>query len=268
MKTDYYGGRDSYVSGKVHLYSTQKLYIYLGGSGKAPSNCSKNHIGRGGFNGGSGDAGIDIRDDDPSGGGGGASDVRLINNSDPESLYSRILVAAGGSGSCFNGYGAPGGDLTGYQPTTAYTKKFYRSNTNQTNGNSLGYGANGKDSENTPDSGGGGGYYGGNIGESIQSGSLGYKSASSSGSSYISGHFGCNSIDRNGVHTNRPDHYSGIVFEQTKMYNGLVEFLSPEGILEEGHIGDGAIQITPIFIYTLGSKQYKFSLEMCIFLLS
>lgn len=244
---------------------TQKLYLYLGGAGESPSNCSKNIIARGGFNGG-GDAGNDFNDDDQPGGGGGATDIRLISNSNLESLYSRILVAAGGSGSCFNTYGAPGGDLYGYQTVITKTKKFYKSQTNQTNGFSLGNGAKGKDFLYTPDSGGGGGYYGGNIGNSSLSETKPHKSVSSSGSSYISGYKWCNSMSKTGVHTNSEIHYSNIVFEQAVMNNGNTKFLSPDGVLEEGHRGDGAIKITRIFICALRWVKYRVDLSLFLFL--
>jgi hypothetical protein len=90
-------GRGAVVSGIVNVTPGQALYVEVGGSGGFPA---------GGFNGG-GDSptliGLSVY------GGGGASDVRTLPMSAGViSLNSRLIVAAGGSGS---GYpAAPGGD--------------------------------------------------------------------------------------------------------------------------------------------------------------
>ncbi|EAX88216.1 hypothetical protein TVAG_043320 [Trichomonas vaginalis G3] len=211
--TQYYGGRGAFVVGKVQFRYPQRLYLFLGGKGGEPTQCSTKYNGKGGFNGGS-DGGYELRDDDPPGGGGGATDIRLINGTSNKSLYSHIIVAAGGSGSSWNTYGAPGGDLTGYVPKTGESKIFEKSDTNQTHGYSLGLGETGINTNVIPTSGAGGGYYGGKTGKLNPDlyYSVLYQSVSSSGSSYISGYKGCNSVDENGIHTNSPNHYSGIVF--------------------------------------------------------
>lgn len=93
--TEYYGGRGAFVSGKVHFFQNQKLFLFIGEKGHDPEKCSPEYNGKGGFNGG-GDSGFDPRDNDTPGGGGGATDIRIINNSENLSLFSRIIVAAGG----------------------------------------------------------------------------------------------------------------------------------------------------------------------------
>ena len=50
--------------------------------------------------------------------------------------------------------------------------------------------------------GGGGGYYGGGGGASAN----GVVGSGAGGSSFISGHSGCNAIDANGTHTGQPNH--------------------------------------------------------------
>lgn len=118
--------------------------------------------------------------------------------------------------------------------------------TNQTNGYALGKGADGRNHDDAPDSGGGGGFFGGNIGNSEQSEDQGFKSVSSSGSSYVSGFPLCNSVDKNGKNTGSPNHYSGLSFTDPAILNGSSTFPSPLSEEELGHSGDGAIKITAI----------------------
>ena len=252
------GGKGAYVSGVLSVHTKQQLFLFVGGQGKDGSNETNTHA-EGGFNGG-GIAGADTRDDEGSGGGGGATDVRLINSSDDapsstklKSIYSRIIVAAGGSGSAYGGYGAPGGDLTGYISGSFGNTSFYHSTTNQTNGYKLGVGEDGKDDECTPSSGSGGGYWGGIA--SDPSCEKEYVSVSSSGSSFVSGYPGCKAVDSNGSTLDHPNHYSGIIFISPIIKSGLEIFKSPYGGDELGHSGDGAIIITMIGYIHKTNKQ-------------
>ncbi|EAX97777.1 hypothetical protein TVAG_235890 [Trichomonas vaginalis G3] len=167
------------------------------------------------------------------------------------------MVAAGGSGSIYKSYGAPGGDLTGYKVQAYFSKNFVKSDTSQTDGYSLGIGQNGVNHDWVPTSGAGGGYYGGKTGKVTENLNTQYLAVSSSGSSYISGYEGCNSIDENGKHTNSPNHYSGIIFYYGIMYNGNTTFLSPLNVPEEGHIGDGAARITSLY-HNCSCQQYNY----------
>ena len=76
--------RGAYTNGIINLTKGTILYVYVGGSN--------------GYNGGGGQS-----SDRP---GGGATDIRLIEGVDFNSLKSRIMVAAGGGG---HEHGAPGG---------------------------------------------------------------------------------------------------------------------------------------------------------------
>ena len=242
------GGNGAYTSGIITIGYKTSFYLYVGGKGGYPS-CSKNAYASGGWNGG-GYGGIDTRDDDPSGGGGGATDIRLISGSfsNTNSLRSRIMVAAGGSGSTYGSYGAPGGDLNGYDKTGTGINSIKTTSTSQTSGNSFGIGGNGDSHKYTPSSGGGGGYYGGYSNSGIQSPT--YKAVSHSGSSYISGHKNCNSVSSTGSHTNSPYHYSGFSFINTTMINGVNLMPYPFGSgTMYGKDGDGAIRITFISHY-------------------
>jgi hypothetical protein len=71
-----FGGKGGYARGDVALNAGETIYIYVGGQGKG------NFCGSG------------------SSGGGGSTDIRLVGGAwdDPAGLYSRIIVAGGGGG--------------------------------------------------------------------------------------------------------------------------------------------------------------------------
>ncbi len=162
--------------------------------------------------------------EDADASGGGATDVRLINGTwnNSTSLKSRIIVSAGGGGSddmiagaIRDTYHNSGGGLESIaigrgsvvlngatQTSAGYDSKISTTYSGLFgSGNTVYYSAG---------SGGGGGYYGGGA---TDYGSIG-------GSSFISGHIGCNAIDEHGQHTGQPNHYSGNVFKDTVMIDG------------------------------------------------
>ena len=245
------GGKGAYTSGIISFVTRKELYLFVGGIG-ANGSATPNTIAAGGYNGG-GNGGPDTTDDEGAGGGGGSSDIRLVNGewNDTKSILSRIMVAAGGSGSADEAYGAPGGALKGFKLTANKALSFAYSTTNQTNGYKLGIGENGRPHQYTPSSGAGGGYYGGlavnGIGAPI------YEAVSSSGTSFVSGYRGCDAVDENGAHTGSPIHYSKHRFINPIMKTGDEEFLSPDKQKETGHAGDGAILIT----YLGGISQFR-----------
>ena len=228
----YEGGRGAYTSGIVSLDKKKTFYLFVGGKGE-DGIYPGSTVAKGGFNGG-GNGGID-GDNDDSGAGGGSSDIRLVygewNNS--ESIKSRIMVAAGGSGSVYNSFGAPGGDLNGYNVTEFSKESYEYSTTNQTNGYKLGIGENGKDNTCAPSSGAGGGYYGG-LSPFGRCGND-YLSVSSSGSSFVSGYEGCDASGEN-----------LITFGDPKIISGKDFFYSPFHKREKGHAGDGSILISSL----------------------
>lgn len=125
------------------------------------------------------------------------------------------MVAAGGAGTCWSYTGNNGGTLT-------------TGGTTQTAGYAFGYGGPGTNNSKFTigPSGGGGGYYGGKGGQT--SGALG-----TGGSSFISGHPGCNAINASGSHTGQPIHYSGVQFYNTSMQAGA-------------RSGNGLVRISPV----------------------
>ena len=246
INAEYYteGGKCAYTSGEITFNESITLFLFVGGKGEDGPKEKMIHA-KGGFNGG-GTAGCDTTDDDASGGGGGATDIRLVDGewSSSESLYSRIIVAGGGSGSAFKAYGAPGGEINGFMPTQIGNDHYTISTTSQTQGFKLGRGADGTDSSATPSSGAGGGYWGGIEGTPTQQGmseSSTYRAVSSSGSSFILGHPGCIPTNENGEPVYDEDYNSKYRFCNTVMAGGLKEFYSPLGVIEKGHSGDGAI---------------------------
>ena len=200
---------------------------------------------------------------------GGATDVRLnysVNWWDEYSTISRIIVAAGG-GSAEWAYsvGGNGGTIEGGQSlsaTSSYDPSFFDPcpGAKQTKGSECPglpfqrsyyysaqgtFGSAGRPQPTYPNGNedyggfGGGGYYGGT--------SYQYAFAGSGGSSFISGHEGCDAVKEQIEieHTGLPYHYSGFVFSDTKMISGHEQMPLPNSTTEEGIYADaGAFRIT------------------------
>lgn len=266
-------GYGSYTSGLINFNKGQELYVYTGGRG------SDGIVGSdvaGGYNGG-GTGCWDEKDDESGSAGGGATDIRLVggNWNDFNSLKSRIMVAAGGGGYVWRtrAYESSGGGLT----TNCYGNKLYfwdsseewdywtckTPDTTQTSGYMFGIGKNGEGSGlyNDGSPGAGGGYYGGTV--SYQTSGF---DISVGGSSFISWHDGCDAItdgstSSNIVHTGQSIHYSGSVFSNTVMIDGMgykwtnkrsgsvvgMPNFAGNGTMV-GNVGNGYAKITPVAI--------------------
>ena len=266
------GGKGGYCKGTVKL-PHRTIYIYVGAQS-------------GGFGGG-GVTTDSQRAAHYGNDGGGATDVRLVKGStykEFNSLMSRIIVAAGGGGANHRntvgedpqwgqgdgGYGGGlnGGDGLRDDNTMSWTSanlqyiclcyganqtsggKHLRSYRNSSGkfdsfsidshlGGKFGYAATAP--ATFVQTGGGGGYYAG--------GSAGHVGGSG-GSSFISGHSGCDAISESStenaiVHTGQPNHYSRLVFTDTQMIDGAHKMPSPSGGTDEiGRSGDGACVIS------------------------
>ena len=248
------GGHGAYTSGYLVLSNIKTFYFYLGGKGEDQWNKTKGAVSLGGYNGG-GKGGIEPLDSyspESSAGGGGATDIRFEANS----LFSRIMVAAGGGGAqsyidktkIIPYWGGAGGDLTGI------THNNYHSPGTQTSGNELGIGSDGLSyytSSGDSTGGCGGGYYGGTITEEARNADKAC-GGGAGGSSFISGYYRCNAIvpisDTEYKHSNSPNHYSKITFRNPIMYNGEEDITSPNGGIETGHLGHGYPRITAVYI--------------------
>lgn len=249
------GGKGAYTKGIMTLNANEKVYVYVGekgGTGSATNPASDT------FNGG-GSGGSSYQG---GGAGGGATDIRLVAGywNDTKSLRSRIMVAAGGAGAsnwtnaAIGGYG---GALTG---GAGILNSGSASHTLATGGTQTSGGKGGSTSPNNGDagkfgiggnsqaghgSGGGGGYYGGGGGGYVDSG----VSSGAGGSSFISGHTGCNAIDKSGNHTATPVHYSGKKFTSTSMIAGNGSMPNPRGSGNiTGNTGNGYAKITLVSI--------------------
>lgn len=231
-------GRGGYTSGEITLNTGDTFYVYVGGKGGAVSG---NSGAAGGYNGG-GKCTTDC------GGGGGATDIRLVSGTwnDFDSLKSRIMVAAGGGGEnnfYYNEGTKKGGSAGGLEGLPAYGRN--NSNVVVPGGTQImggitpidtiddsALGANGEFGiggyAGLYGGGGGGGYYGGAGGANqpiTAVDRIGTEVSGSGGSSFISGHAGCNAItsestSSNIIHTGEEIHYSKYVFKDTVMVDG------------------------------------------------
>ena len=237
----WWGGAGAYTSGEIYLEKGTKLYVYVGGMGGHSGLLSKCSGGTAGWNGGAiggNDSNCDSNPE-PGGGGGGATDIRLVPTSAPtvwdefDSLKSRIMVAAGGGGGAYHYAGGQGGIIYGIQIPSGPAVP------TQTTG--LGYSGFGVGQNGVADSygtgGGGGGYYGGLT-----------SSSGEGGSSFVSGCYGCNAVDKdststNIIHTGDNVHYSGLKFDNIEMLSGADTMPNDTGTMV-GNAGNGAAVIT------------------------
>ena len=263
------GGHGSYVSGYIKINKKTNFYLYIGGKGGNGSHIPNSQA-KSGWNGG-GKGGIDWEDNDGSGGGGGSTDIRLLPGEwdNITSLRSRIIVAAGGSGSAFNHYGSSGGTIFGFKKNgISFNSIINSSSTSQIMGNLFGIGEDGKTFNWVPSSGAGGGYYGGVSVSGSQT--IPYPAISDSGSSFISGHNFCNSISIDGFHTNTSYHYSGLLFFNSTMKSGIEiqpNYLNNLTII--GKTNNGAIRIIFLDQNEITNKNsYNINLfKICFFIL-
>ena len=261
------GGLGGYTKGEIRLEKGTKLYLFVGGQGGHGTNAGYNGGGAGyGAGGGFGYAG------------GGATDIRVIGDglewNNATSLYSRIMVAAGGAGaSSYNGadwtaWDGAGGGLEGILGNGGASAMSYKVSRlpNQTvggisytayhPGTAGAFGVGGNGYQNYSCNGGGGGWYGAAGGAHVGS-------VSSGGSSYISGHNGCIAVDNTGTPvattaSSVSDSYSytGYKFTSTKMIDGegykwtterggLTQMPTHDGTtVMTGNEGDGFAKIT------------------------
>ena len=216
-----FSGYGAYTKGLIHFKEQQTLFLYIGAS-------------KGKFNA--------IYETDPINGGYascGATDVRLVNGSYSlfDSLKSRIMVA-GGSGSIDSSFGqiGHGGTIEGYNATMSYNRhtndyfdppRFTPGGTQRNGGECLNdykcipgsFGVS-RSRQNSGDHGafGGGGYFSGGSYDEMGSGG--------GGSSFISGHTGCDAIDIESsdfdsiISTGQSIHYSRLQFYDSVMKSG------------------------------------------------
>ena len=247
-------GKGGYTKGVLKLPLRTKLYLYVGSQGgNTTSEPKHSEGGEPGYNGGAAGAyDTGIQSNCPSAGGGGATDIR-INEGDwnlEESLKSRIMVAGGGgSAGCYTlaCRGGNGGGINGEDGSPNECGIEGGKGGGKING-TFGEGLEGEPGtiEQSGEAGGsgGGGYYGGGSGGTSYS----VTGSGGGGSSFVSGYFEC--VCRNHSLYNESIHYSNIAFRSIIMENGLSTFKSPDGIEEEGHLGDGFVRITVLQLFS------------------
>ncbi|MBS7020431.1 MAG: hypothetical protein KH135_00970 [Firmicutes bacterium] len=238
-------GKGVYTSGYIKLEKGETYYIYVGSQELEYTGI--------GFNGSKGIL--------P---GGGATDIRLTPGLwyDFNSLKTRIMVAAGGGGA-ERVKGGAGGGLTGYPGTGIHTTLLTNgTGGTQTSGGIAGTGSDEKYNKGEKGffgiggtgcvgcsdvgPGGGGGYYGG--------GSVSYAGGAGGGSSFISGYPGCDamkesSTESNIIHTGQPNHYSGKIFTNPVMIDGLHTMPNPRGVGSmKGNSTNGYARITLVSV--------------------
>ena len=192
-----YSAKGAYVSGSINITSQMgSFYLYVGGKGGNPymsGTLAKDAAG--GWNGG-GIGRADNTDDEASGAGGGATDIRIVDGDwdNTTSLRSRIIVAAGagGYGRTASTPGFAGGLWSGsatYDNGSSAGATVAKQNT----GYKFGIGQDGtRNISNNCTAGGGGGWYGG--GTSVENSTY-HEHSANGGSSFISGHPGCNAVN-------------------------------------------------------------------------
>ena len=232
----------SYTSGLINFEKNTNLYVYVGENGykKTYNHTSATYR----FNGGGyGNFAcykyyLDTENNPNYGmdyAGGGATDIRLENGiwNNFESLKSRIMVAAGSGGTPSNSMYrvSNGGGLYSEDGGYYRDEKYKATGATQTSSGFVngkfglgGYAVYGGNGCNINEGGGGGGgYYGGG---GAKTGNQEYQAATGAGgSSFISGHNGCDAIKEEStensiIHTGQSIHYSGLYFTNTLMIDG------------------------------------------------
>ncbi|EAX90952.1 glycine-rich protein, putative [Trichomonas vaginalis G3] len=208
---------------------------------------------------------------------------------DTESLKSRIIVSAGGAGSAYYAnfpQGGHGGAITGYQGIQHRTASsaYYLTNSigatnvlggisglsnyknhNMTMNGSFGIGALPYDVNYG--SGGGGGYYGGGAGNVVND----CVGSGSGGSSFISGYKDCDAIAKeytlaNPIHTGTPYHYSGYVFSNPTMKDGVASKYTGNGQARITVLFENYLQLQKSSVHHYSMHQFNFYFFIFIFI--
>ena len=230
------GTAGAYTAGTLKLEKSKTFYFYIGN--KPTSDVYFDEV----FNSGIGKVQF---------AGSGSTDIRLESGiwHSFDSLKTRIMVAAG-SGASECGTGGSGGDIVGFDGKggpcegVQYNAYGYGANQNRTNSNFESFGISHNVSSAMNINSGGNGYYAGGPSRDIGAGAGG-------GSSFISGHKGCDAILESStkdkiVHSGSPNHFTNVIFYNTVMKNGNEKMLDPKGNIIEGNVGNGKIVLTKL----------------------
>ena len=238
--TTYTGGKGGYSTGTLTLKESQNIYVYVGCQGSA-HNTTTGGVSAGGFNGGGSAKTVSYSSTTSYvTGGGGASDIRIGQ----DSLYARVIVAGGGSGSSNGNSGYYGGGTSAGYGVSGYGGTATSAGTNGSFG--VGASANPRSTNYKYASpGGGGGWYGGGSSGTKYSDSTDYRTYTGGGSGYVY----TSSTASNYPSGNKLN--SNYYLTDTKIYDGNTTFENKDGKLEKGHSGDGFVRISQIIIYSI-----------------
>lgn len=229
-----YAGRGGYSVGTLTLTTNTDIYIHVGGQGGNQSSSSgTSTLVAGGFNGGGSRYGYK--------GGGGGTDIRIGT----DSLYARVIVAGGGgSDGATAKTGMYGGGESGGTSTQSY-------GTGGGGGTQTAGGTGGSGNDGTFGTGGTGLYrssgYGGAGGGGWYGGGGAYPDSSSDDDRGGGG--GSGYVYTSATASNYPSGCllnSNYYLTDATTTAGNVSFLSPTGISETGHSGNGYVRITVI----------------------
>ena len=239
----YTGGMGAYASGYIYLEKGKTLYLNIGGAGEEGTIT-------GGYNGGES---IKAGEEKYGSPGGGATDIRITGGTwdNFDSLKTRIIVASGGGGANNRnttsktdkvlygaGSGGSGGGLIGYDGESVnYSESEGYTSSNEhglgtgataiQGGSYLTYDSKGNNLSSTVTGGFGKGLLEGNqsgAGGGWFTGGYSKNGGAGGGSSYISGHNGCQAIDQVSTSGNikmlNNSEYSEYHFDNTTMIDG------------------------------------------------
>ena len=232
------GGKGGYSKGTVKLDANDKLYVYVGNQPTSYSTTPNNGGGKGKRYTSSSPYTYAMP-------GGGATDIRTVNGtwSTLNSLYSRIIVAGGGSGGAARSTTYRTGHAGGGSTSLAYSDEYKATMTSAGTGGSFGKGANASSTVNRYMSGGGGGgWYGGGRTNDVSNVDADYLGMNGGGSGYVY----TSSTLLTEPEYPQPD--SKYYLTNTQIIDGdsNVPNTSNPNQTEVGHTGDGCAKITLI----------------------
>ena len=254
--TTYVGGKGGYSYGTLTLTDTTNLYVYVGKQGSAHSTTTGGSS-AGGFNGGG--SAVTVSYNGTTSyvtGGGGASDIRIGQ----DSLYARVIVAGGGSGSSNYSSGYYGGGTSAGYGVSGYGGTATSAGTN---------GLFGVGSNATPSStnykyaspGGGGGWYGGGSSGTNRSDSTDYRIYTGGGSGYVYTSSTASNYPSGNLLT------STYYLTNAVTVAGNTSFTSTSGGTETGHSGDGYAKIVgtgEIYAYSIPNLTWLTDLKVAL----
>lgn len=235
--TTYTGGKGGYSVGTITFTEPTTVYLVTGQQNNTYGRSEGAQSGTAFNGGGYGTTSSYSSTYTYSCAGGGGSDIRIGSNS----LYARVIVAGGGSGSTNRVNGYAGGGTT----SAGYNSAYQATQTKAGEFGSFGIGANCVPQQTDykyVSAGGGGGWYGGGSSDD-------YSDDTSTNNRYHGG--GSGYVYTSSTATNYPSGCqlnSSYYLTDASTTAGSASFTSPTGTSETGHSGHGYVRITVLDI--------------------